>query len=162
MTHQGKPASTIDKASGCVEGIVNGCQAGLWNLFFLAGIVGFVYMAVRDYRLTYAGETAVGLVIALDEASSPQGGCCVYAPVVQFTVGEQTYTVESKTSSYPPKYEIGEEVDIRYDPHNPQRADVTGNVYWWFWATGAVALLITLIVLDILGLRNLRRGQFWN
>lgn len=41
------------------------------------------------------------------------------APVFCFGVGEEVYTVQTNTYSYPPKHEINDVVDIYYDPDDP-------------------------------------------
>lgn len=57
-----------------------------------------------------------------DEDSGP-----TWAPVFRYGVDGRIYEQQSSTSSYPPKYKVGQAVTIRYDPADPKRYVADGD-----------------------------------
>ena len=69
-----------------------------------------------------------------------------FYPVVEFELPDGTRkTVQTSEGSWPPAYEKGEPVTVRYDPDKPTRARIassTGNLLMWVWTliTGILSL----------------------
>lgn len=67
-----------------------------------------------------------GIVVDMKSRKSSSGmshkgiSRTVYAPVVQFHVYGKTHTVVSSIYSYPPKYEIGDDITVHYNPDDPE------------------------------------------
>ena len=82
-------------------------------------------------------EIATGTVVDFNLSSSDDGGSA-YCPVIDFTTnaGEPVKYYANVCSS-PPSYEIGEQVEVLYDPQNIKRVQLKN-----FWAqyTGVIVL----------------------
>lgn len=150
--------STLDRAGGCFESLRGGCLLGLWNCFFLAFIALMVYFFSSSFILATQGSNTTGRVIGLDESNGENG--ITYSPIFEFTVDGQRYEVNSGISSDPPQYNIGDELPVRYNPANPQHAEVDSilNSPWLFGA-GVAILAISMIVLNVTGMRRIWRGE---
>jgi hypothetical protein len=128
------------------------------------GIAGF--FAARTLSLVEGGESAPGVIVELRRSS--KGGT---RPVVEFTPkGRAAIRVEGGVSSTPPAYEIGERVQVHYDPDDPERMVIDGFLEMWFVPTLvgglAGAELLAAAVSAIVGLgrrlaRNRLRRQGW-
>lgn len=109
---------------------------------FLIGGSVFAYMYTQKFL-----ETAVkteGTVIELVERRGENG--VTYAPVYTFsdTRGEE-HKIYSGSSSYPPDYEVGEEVQVLYDPSEPQKAKI--DSFFELWGISAILAVIGSISL---------------
>lgn len=156
--------SNLDKALNAVDKGANRVQVGCWtiaaNLFFAAFCLWGVYAAYTGWQLQTRGVTAPGMVVRLGERSSSEGGCCTYVPVVDFEVNGQVYTFEGDNASYPPAYEVGERVDVRYDPTNPNTAQIDSFFERWIFPIVIIpAMLIGALVVNMVLLRAWRRGE---
>jgi hypothetical protein len=97
-----------------------------------------------------------------DNPSTRRGRGSPESPVVTYTTraGEQR-TVIGSVNRYPVPWQVGETVDVVYDPANPTRADLLSEVSgWrlWFGIWCAVAALPATIALFpvVLAIRHLR------
>lgn len=151
--------SMVDNTLGCVERLRSGCMLVGFSLLFLFFVALFLYFANRDYRLDQVGVVTVGTVIGLEESDSAEGGCCVYSPVVEFKVNEQTYAFSSSNASDPPRYEIGEQVSVQYDPNNPKRADIESSSSWLLWVGLAGLFVVIMLGLNVWGGQRIWRGE---
>ncbi len=81
-------------------------------------------------------------------------------PVVDFTVRGQIYTFEGDNASYPPAYEVGEQVEIRYDPTNPNTAQIDSLFERWIFPIIIIpAMIIGAAILNFFMIRAWRRGE---
>lgn len=97
---QSKDRTTPD-LSGCIVG----------KIFLLVSFVllGFAaYFFIGDYQLISNGEKVIATVI-----SDPS------KPVFEYEVLGEFYTYESRVTSTPPSYYLGEEVTIFVNPNEP-------------------------------------------
>lgn len=104
---------------------------------FITGIVGlaffvgawFAYKSTSDF--IDRAEDAEGEVIEMIRSRSDDS--YTYKPVVEFTApnGERV-EFASSTSSNPPAYDVGEIVDVLYDPDDPHDARIDGAFSLWF------------------------------
>ncbi|HRQ36437.1 MAG TPA: DUF3592 domain-containing protein [Chloroflexota bacterium] len=160
MTNRVRKAETaVDTTMGCLERLRSGCLLVGFNLLFIFFIGLFLYFANRDYQLSQNGASVMGTVVGLDESDSAEGGCCVYSPIVEFRVAGQTYTFDSGNASDPPRYDVGEQVEVIYDPNNPQRAEVVGGIFWLLWAGLAGLFVVILIGMNIWGGMRIWQGK---
>lgn len=100
-----------------VIGIVFPLVGGL-----LFAIGAFLFIRTRIF-LGKAQEVK-GTVIEMVYSHSSEGGGG-YAPVYQFrTISGQMITVQDSLSSSPPMFQVGQTIDVLYDPENPQSARI--------------------------------------
>jgi hypothetical protein len=92
------------------------------------------------------GPVVTGKVVSLTAQESARPGA--QAPLVEFkTEKGDTVQVQSTRFTEPPAYAVGQAVEVRYDPQNPQNAAI--NVFAELWgltaalgAFGGFALLV--------------------
>jgi len=156
--------SNLDKTLDVVGKGVNRFQIGCWtifaNLFFAAFCLWGAYAAYTGWQLQTKGVTTPGIVVRLEEHSSGDGSCCTYAPVVDFKVSDQAYSFEGDNASYPPAYEVGEQVNVRYDPTDPNTAQIDSYFERWvFPVTIIPAMILAALILNFFMIRAWRRGE---
>jgi hypothetical protein len=156
--------SNLDKTLDAVDKGVNRFQIGCWTVFFNLFFAGFclwgVYAAYTGWQLQTKGITTPGIVTRLDERSDSEGGCCTYVPVVDFEVNDQLYTFEGGNASYPPAYEVGEQVDVRYDPTNPNTAQIDSLFERWVFPVIIIpSMILAALILNFFMIRAWMRGE---
>ena len=156
--------SQLDKTLNTVEKGVSRLQAGCWilfgNLFLAAFCVWGAYAGYTSWRLQNEGSTTTGVVVRLEESNSSEGGCCVYSPVVEFNANDQVYSFEGGNASDPPAYEIGEVVNVIYDPSDPSTAQIDKwSERWLFPILIIPAMIFTALILNFFMIRAWRRGE---
>ncbi|HJR79170.1 MAG TPA: DUF3592 domain-containing protein [Anaerolineales bacterium] len=156
--------SNIDKTLDAVGKGVSRLQIGCWtvfaNLFFASFCLWGVYAAYTGWQLQTNGATTSGTVVRLNEQSDGEGGCCTYVPVINFEVNGQAYSFEGDTASYPPAYEVGEQVNVRYDPANPNTAQIDSTFERWaFPAIIIPSMILAALILNFFMIRAWRRGE---
>lgn len=155
-----KAANAAEKAGTFASRLQIGCLTIFFNLFFAAFCLWGVYAAYTGWQLQTRGEITEGKVIELEESSSSEGGCCVYSPVVEFNVNGETYTFESGNASDPPQYKVGETVDVRYDPIDPNTAQIDSLFERWAFPVIIIPSMIgTALVVNFFMFRSWRRGK---
>jgi hypothetical protein len=113
-----------------VIGIVFPLVGGL-----LFAIGAFLFIRTRIF-LGKAQEVQ-GTVVQMVWSSSSDGGGG-YSPVYQFrTISGQMITVQDSLSSSPPMFQVGQIIDVLYDPENPQNARIKK-----FWSLYFVTILL--------------------
>jgi hypothetical protein len=156
-----KVANTAEK----VAGVANRAQIGCWmifmNLFFAGFCLWGVYAAYIGWQLQSRGHTTTGTVIRMEESNTSEGGCCVYSPVIEFDVSGQTFSFEGGNASNPPDYQVGDIVNVRYDPADPNTAQI--DSYFERWALPIClipAMIIATLVTNLFMIRAWRRNEY--
>ena len=157
--------SKLDKTLDAVGTGANRLQTGCWiifaNLFFAGFCLWGVYAGYTSWTLQNEGITTTGTVIRLEESNSSEGGCCVYSPVIEFNANGQKYSFESGNASDPPAYDVGEVVNVIYDPSDPNTAQIDKwSERWLFPIIIIPAMLIAAIILNFFLIRALIRGEY--
>jgi uncharacterized protein DUF3592 len=157
--------SKLDKTLDVVEKGASRLQIGCWiifgNLFLAAFCLWGAYAAYTSWRLQNEGQTTTGTVVRLEESSSSEGGCCVYAPVIEFNTNSQTYSFEGDNASDPPAYEVGEVVNVIYDPTDPSTAQINRwSERWLFPIIIIPAMMFTAVILNYFMIRAWIRGEY--
>lgn len=93
-------------------------------------LVGAVYLLVRTSAFVATAARARGKVVDLAESRNSNGSG-TWHPVVSFDAGGGSYTFKSKFGSRPAPYDIGDVVDVLYDPKNPADARIAGFRGLW-------------------------------
>jgi hypothetical protein len=156
--------SQLDRSIEAVGKGVNRLQIGCWTVFFNLFFAGFclwgVYAAYTGWQLQTRGETTTGKVVQMEESSTTEGGCCVYSPVVEFNVNGQTYRIEGGNATDPPQYQVGDVVDVRYDPAAPATAQIDSTFERWaFPACIIPAMILAAVITNFSMFRAFRRGE---
>jgi hypothetical protein len=126
-----KAVNAVEKAAGVANRLYLGCSILFANLFFAGFCLWGAYAAYTSWTLEQNGAVTTGIVVAMEESSDGDGGCCVYSPVIEFIADGQTYSFDGGTASDPPQYTVGEEVSIIYDPADPGTAQINKWTERW-------------------------------
>ena len=108
----------------------------------------FLFKSTNDFLKT--SITAQGTVINLlpTYSSSSSDNSITYKPLVEFTdKNGNPYEFASSTSSNPPSYNVGEAVEVLYNPQSPHDAKIKGFFSLWGGATilGILGLVFFLV-----------------
>ncbi|MCW5876693.1 MAG: DUF3592 domain-containing protein [Anaerolineales bacterium] len=115
---------------------------GALNLMVVGMLAATVFFGWRSYRLYTGGERTIAHVVRMVSSSDSEGDCCVYSPVFEYTVEGQQYGFESRNASSPPAYQVGQQVEILYNPEDPNDAVV--NSFFEMWLVTALLCPSTL------------------
>ena len=138
-----------------IIGIVFSLVGGL-----LAAIGVFFFLSTRIF-ISKAQEVQ-GTVIKMVWSSSSDGGGG-YSPVYQFrAITGQMITVQDSLSSSPPMFQVGQTIDVLYDPENPQDARIKKwmSLYFVSLLLGGMGLVfggigVVLLIFQLLDNLNL-------
>ena len=120
----------------------------------LLAIAGLVYF--REASFLNRAESATGTVTDLDLSSSNDGGS-TYCPIIEFTTkAGEPVRYHANTCSSPPSYDIGEQVDVVYDPQDIRHVQMKS---FWSQYTGVVVLSCIGLPFFLLGLSGLFMGR---
>ena len=134
----------------------------LFVLIGVAVLIGGIVAAVKQARKSARGVAAKGTVVDLVRRVFNPGSAGVYCPVIDFaTVTGQRVRFESQFGTMPASHRVGQTVVVRYDPADPQKAEVDSATANWFvpGCTIAMGLLffamgLVFVVIGILGLAS--------
>lgn len=146
---------TLDKTFNTVNTVYSaGRRVGyvLMGLFFMVIsfiLIGWGIYSYKDKTENFASyKKTEGTVIRLREVPDTEHAGVTYAPVIKYKdASGKEFTYESKNSSDPPSYYVGEKVELLYDGANPE--DVYINSFWEKWVLTIVLFICGLIVLPI-------------
>lgn len=94
----------------------------------------FILKNTNDFLKT--SISSQGTVIDMSRSNSSDNST-TYAPVVEFVDKKgHSYEFRSSTSSNPPSYSIGEQVEIYYNPKAPNKAKIKG--FFSLWGGGTI------------------------
>ncbi len=116
--------------------LIVGVWSGLWTVLFLG-----------------SAERVDGKVIEMTQRPGPSQGptgvrsSSTWYPTVTFRVDGKAYTFRSSTSSSPPRYSVGDTVEVAYAPDNPGDARIASfeSSYLAPLVFGGLGLLFTPI-----------------
>jgi len=113
----------------------------VWLL--LAGLT--VWLGWRSFTLSATGNIAEGKVVRLLEDGAAFDAD--FYPVVEFQADGKTYKIQSQNSyrwwNRYIRFPVGGKVGIRYEPANPENAEI--NSFWDIWNETIVLGLITIL-----------------
>jgi hypothetical protein len=90
----------------------------------------YSYLSTGDFIAEAA--TASGVVIGLEREQDADGGATYY-PRVQFQANGRSYQFKGQVGSGYGTFRVGEQVDVLYDPADPQSARINSFVQLWFF-----------------------------
>jgi hypothetical protein len=111
----------------------------LGSLMVLIG----VFLFIRTRSFIGKAQEVKGIVIQMvySQGSDDGGG---YAPVYQFkTLEGQDIVIHDGLSSNPPRFKVGQEIQVLYDPGNPHKARIKKwmNLYFVSVLLGGMGLI---------------------
>ena len=102
-------------------------------------VIGGAWAYLHTRSFVEKAERADGTVVELIERDGDGG--TAYAPAYTFTdASGAEHKAYSTVSSYPPQYEVGEKVQVLYDPDKPKHAKICAYFELWGLATVLAAL----------------------
>jgi hypothetical protein len=104
-------------------------------LFLLIGVgvlIAGAVAAVKQSRESGSRVAATGKVVDLVKKVFNPGSGGVYCPVVEFsTATGQFVRFESEFGTMPATHQVGQSIAIRYEPTDPQKAEVDSATSRW-------------------------------
>jgi uncharacterized protein DUF3592 len=132
----------------------------LFVLLGFAMLIGGVVAAVKQSRQSARNLSATGTVVDLVKRVINPGSGGVYCPVIDFATSTgHAVRFESQFGTMPATHRLGQKITVRYDPSNPQKAEVDSATSGWlvpgcmigmgvgFLGMGLVFLVIGIFVL---------------
>ena len=139
-----KVANTVDKVATGVNRLRIGCITLFVNLFFAAFCLWGAYAASVSWKLQTAGEVTTGTVTRL----------------VEFQANGQTYSFENGNASDSVDYTVGSDVNVRYDPANPNTAQIDNVVERWLFPILIIpSMIFAALITNFFSFRAWRRGD---
>ena len=91
-----------------------------------------LFFLIRTRRFLASAKEARGKVVQMVYSSSSDGGGG-YAAIYQFkTLDGQTIMKQDSLSSNPPRFREGQDIDVLYDPGNPNKASINSWMSLYF------------------------------
>ncbi|MBT0368511.1 DUF3592 domain-containing protein [Morganella morganii subsp. morganii] len=134
---------------------------GFFAVIGLLMLMGGSYFYLSGYSQEKSGIVVTGQIIALS-VHRPDDGAS-YCPVVKYTDGQEEYVMESSYCSSGYRNALGDDIDVIYQPGNPDNAVIHsfGGLYGGaviLLGMGAVFALVGTLPLIIMYLRS-KSGQ---
>ena len=126
---------TTDLTLGIVFSLVGGLLA-------LIGVFLFIRTRIFIGKAQEVKGTVIQMVYSRTSSSSGSGGG--YAPVYQFkTLDGQNIVIQDSVSTNPPRFQVGQEIDVLYESGNPQKARINKwmNLYFAPVLLGCMGLI---------------------
>ena len=122
----------------------------LFALIGAAVLIGGIVAAVKQTRKSARGVEATGTVVDLVTRAFNPGSAGVYCPVVEFiTASGQPIRFESQFGTMPASHRAGQSIAVRYDPAEPQKAEVDSATANWFVPGCTVAMGLAFLFLGL-------------
>lgn len=130
-------------------------------IFLVIGI--FITIQGNGLKERCTGEATGTVVKIIEEVdSSDDSTSYTYYPVIEYKAGEQNVSKKSDIGSNPSKYQVGEKVEILYNPNKIDEYIIKGDNTFGilgivFIVVGAVLLVATLgkgLLVGILYFKN--------
>ena len=126
---------STDLTLGIVFSLVGGLLA-------LIGVFLFIRTRIFIGKAQEVKGTVIQMVYSRTSSSSGSGGG--YAPIYQFkTLDGQNIVIQDSISSNPPRFQVGQEIDVLYESGNPQKARINKwmNLYFVPVLLGGLGLI---------------------
>ena len=125
--------------------LIFGLCFGLASLGLLAGAA---WSYVKSQRTLQSRVPTNGTVVEIAQRPGNRG--YIYCPVVEFTAPSgETIRFTSEFGSRPAGHTVGQVVAVRYDPADPQKAEVESDMSTWlgplvFGVMGLIACCLSV------------------
>lgn len=128
-------------------------------IFIIAGIAVINQGNVLKNRCT---EETIGTVVEVicELDSNTTDSSYTYYPVIEYQVGDRTISQKSRSGQYPPKYKVGEQVEIYYNPNNVEEYIIKGDSTQKYLAIGCIVLgSIAVAVGFVAFIKNVNKSE---
>lgn len=99
-----------------------------------------VWLAKTSLELVSSGVTAQGKVVEMVRKTD-EDGSITYAPIIHFTTNKnELIEFASNSSTNPPRYQIGDRVEVIYLNQRPNQAKTNTWLDLWFGPTLTIAM----------------------
>lgn len=110
-----------------VAALSAGARMALWAIFLVAGViaaaVSFLLLLGRGADKKRCTEPVTAVVVDYETVvSKTMKHPFTYAPVLEYEFRGQTYRHKSSISTNPPRFQIGQRVELKIDPDDPGTA----------------------------------------
>jgi hypothetical protein len=122
-------------------------------------LAGAIWSYFKQKNQMESRAPATGTVVELVHRATTGGRSGIFCPVVEFTApsgGRIRFT--SDFGSHPAGHKIGQSVKVRYDPAEPQKAEIESGMTLWlaplilvFMGTLACCLTVFFLLASVLG-----------
>ena len=116
---------------------------------------GAVWAYFSQQRKMESRLAATGTVVELTSRITASGRSTIICPVVEFAIpsGEKI-RFTSDFGSRPAGHQVGQSVNVRYDPTDPQKAEIESGMTTWLVPAilafmGAIACCLTAVFLAV-------------
>jgi Protein of unknown function (DUF3592) len=134
--------------------LLMGLCFGLSSFALLGGAV-WTYFSQK--RTAESRVTAAGIVVELVSRVTTSGRASMMCPVVEFTASSgEKIKFTSEFGSLPASHKIGQIVTVRYDPVEPQKAEIDSTMTRW---SGPVVYIFMGVIACCLSVSFL--GIYW-
>ncbi len=130
------------------------------GLLALIGVFLFIRTRIFIGKAQAVKGTVIQMVYSRTSSSSSSGG---YAPVYQYkTLDGQSFVMQDNLSSNPPRFQVGQEIDVLYESENPQKARINKwmNLYFAPVLLGVLGLIFGGIGISLVFSELLRFSGF--
>ena len=122
--------------------------------FLIIGISTKIGNKKRVKECTVKADGEIVEIKKVDMSASNENMAYSWFPVVKYQVGDRTITERFNYGNAKPKYEIGQKVEIYYNPHKVEEFYISGEdiskiIGRVFTLTGGLLLLIDIIIVII-------------
>ncbi len=130
--------------------------AGIGLFLLAAAALTYVQSA---YFVAHA-QLATGTVVAFSISKDPDTSASSYCPEVRYqTQSGQTVNFGANTCSSPAAYQVGDPIELYYDPQNPQAAQIKSFAAQYLVSTSLVISGLPLALAGLLGLFLQKKRQ---
>ena len=121
-------------------------NAGILVIGGLALICVGVWFGVANFRFVQEAQRAPGEVVKI-VAERGARGMKLYHPVVRFQAagGGTDILFKAKPGLWPSPFDAGDEVEVAYDPDDPEGARIVS--FWMLWFLPGISILSGLACL---------------
>lgn len=140
--------------------ILSFIPVGFGFLLFAIAVIIFVRTRIFINKAQEVKGTVVEMVYRRKSTKRNGGG---YLPVYQFrTIDGKKITAKDSLSSNPPRFQVGQEIDVLYNPENPHNARINNrlNLYFLPALLGGLGLLFGGMGIIIVFSRVLEKSGF--
>jgi hypothetical protein len=96
-----------------------------FSISSLGLLAGAVWAFFRGRRQAEDRLPAIGTVVELVSRISASGRSSIIAPVVEFSLPDgRKFRFTSDFGSMPARHRVGQVVNVKYDPGDPQKAEI--------------------------------------
>ena len=129
-------------------------------IFIIAGSITIYQGNSLKQRCT---EEAIGTVVEVicetSYSSDENEYTYTYYPVIEYQAGSRTISQRSKSGQTPPKYKVGEQVVIYYNPNNVEEFIIKGDATPQYLGIGFVVIgSIAVLVGFVASIKNVGRS----